>query len=76
MPPISFKKIALVLLAVIALSRLDKISATLSAIYEFFCDSLAPFHNSPAEGRFVVALAILALVYVTLFKLLHDRGRK
>jgi len=76
MPPISFKKIALVLLAVIALSRLDQILAVLAGIYEFFCDSLAPFHDSPPGGRFVVALAILALLYLTIFRLLHDRGRK
>lgn len=76
MPPISFKKIGLVLLAIIALSRLDKILAAGSGIYEFFRDSLSPFQDSPREGRFLVALAILVLVYVTVFRLLHDRGRK
>jgi len=76
MPPISFKKIALVLLAIIALSRLDRILAALSEGYEFFRDALAPFHDSPREGRFVVALGILAVVYVTVFRLLHDRDRK
>lgn len=76
MPPISLKKIAIILLAVIALSRLDKILAAGAAVYEFFADSLAPFFNGPVGGRFVVAVAILVLLYVTAFRLLHDRDRR
>jgi len=76
MAPISLKKIGIIVLVIIALSRLDKILAVATRIYQFFCDSLAPSRDTPAEGRFAVALAILVLVYVTVFKLLYDRGRK
>ena len=76
MPPISLKKIAIVLLLVIALSRLDKILAAGAIVYEFFCDALTPFFEGPRGGRFVVAVAILALLYVTAFRLLQDRNRK
>ncbi len=76
MAPISLKKIGIIVLVIIALSRLDRILAVATGIYQFFCDSLAPFRDTPAEGRFVVALAILVLVYVTVLRLLHNRGRK
>lgn len=76
MPPISLKKIAVVLLLVIALSRRDRILAAGAIVYEFFCDALAPFFEGPRGGRFVVAVAILALLYVTAFRLLQDRNRR
>jgi hypothetical protein len=76
MPSISFKKIAIVLLAIIALSRLDKICAVCAGICQFFLDSLQPWHDLPVHWRFVATLAILALLYITIFKLLYERGRK
>lgn len=87
MPPLSLKKIGLVLLSVIALSRLDRIFAALGAIHEasrrsltaicgFFREALAPFFNGPIGGRFAVAVALLALFYVTAFRILHDRYRR
>lgn len=76
MAPISLKKIGIIVLVIIALSRLDRILAIATDIYQFFCDSLAPFRDTPAEGRFAVALAILVLAYVTIFKFLYGRGRK
>jgi hypothetical protein len=76
MPSISFKKIAMVLLAVIALSRLDKICAAGAGIYQFFLDALQPWHDLPIHGRFVIAIAVLALLYITIFKLFYERGKK
>lgn len=76
MPSISFKKIALVLLTIIALSRLDKICAAGAGIYQFFVEAFQPWHDLPAHWRFVIAGALLALLYVTLFRFLCDRGKR
>jgi hypothetical protein len=76
MSSINIRKIAVLLLTIVALAHLDKILAVLSSVYEFFRDSLSPFRNSSAEGRFAVAVGMLALAYVTIFRLLHDRDKK
>jgi hypothetical protein len=73
MRPISSKKILIGLLVLIALSRWDKVSAFASSVYEFFYDALAPVRHGSADGRFLVALALLALLFITIFKLLYNR---
>lgn len=76
MRPISSKKILIILLALITMSRWDKVSSVASNVCRFLSDSLQPFHDMPVEGRFVVALLICALLYITIFKLFHDRNER
>jgi ABC-type multidrug transport system fused ATPase/permease subunit len=75
MPPISLKKVAIAILLIIVLSRLDRISAFASAVYYFFYDSFKGFH-CPARGRLALATLILALIYITIYKLLHEKINK
>ena len=76
MPPVSFKKVAVVFLTIVALSRLDRIYAAGSGIYEFFAEALQPWREFSAHMRLVIAVALLALAYVTIFQFLHGRGKK
>jgi hypothetical protein len=76
MRPISSKKILLLALVLLAMSRWDKVSAVASGFYQFIIDALEPLRDSPAQGRLAVASLILALVYITIFKVLYDRNRK
>lgn len=75
MRPISSKKIVIALLILFGLSRLDQVLAVASGIYHFFANSLQPFYDMPSTGRFVNALLILALLYITVFKLLYGRRK-
>ena len=73
MPPISLKKVIVAILIIILLSRLDRIIALMVRIYEAFYDSFEPLRNCPPGWKYVVALTFLALIYVTIFKLLQNR---
>jgi len=71
MRPLSSKKLLLLIVMVVAIWRWDKIFAVVVAICEYFRTALAPFHDMPPRGKFVVALLIIALVFITVFKLLY-----
>ena len=73
MRPISSKKILIILLVLLTMSRWDVVSSIASNAYQFFSAALQPFHDMPPQGQFVVAILICALLYITIFKLLHDR---
>jgi uncharacterized protein YggT (Ycf19 family) len=75
MQPISSKKLIIIVLIMIVLSRLDTVTAVLSNVYGFFSRALQPFHDMPPRGQFVDALLILLLLYITIFKLLYDRRK-
>jgi len=75
MPPISLKKVIVAILIIILLSRLDRIIALIVRIYEAFYDSFEPLRNCPPEGKYIAALVFLALVYITIFKLLQNRRK-
>lgn len=75
MRPISSKKIMAGVLILVALSRLDTVTAILSGIYGFFSRALQPFRDMPPRGQFVDALLILALLYYTAFVLLYNRRK-
>jgi len=70
MPPISLKKIAVVVLVIVALSRLDKVIALAFSTWQAVCDSFEPLRNSPPVARQIIVVLLLALVYITIFKLL------
>jgi len=76
MQPISFKKLVIAILIVIAMSKIDRISAFASAVYQFFYDSFEGLRTSPARGRLAVATLILALLYISIYKLLYEKIRK
>ena len=75
MPSISIKKVLIVILVVIILSKLDKVFAFFSRIYQFFYDSFEPLRNSPPLARYTAVLAFLALVWVTVYYLLLNRRK-
>ena len=76
MPPISFKKLVIVILIVIALSKIDRILAFASGIYQFFYNSFEGLRNSPVPGRLAVATLILALLYISIYKLVYEKMKK
>jgi hypothetical protein len=73
MPPISMKKVLIVILIVIGLSRLDRVIAFASKIYQFFYDSFEPLQTCPRNARLTLVLLALALLYITVFKLLYRK---
>ena len=76
MPPISMKKIFIAILIIFALSRLDRIIHLAHQIYTFFCDWLAPLNDTPPPGRVALAALLLALLYISVYKLLYEKIRK
>jgi len=76
MPRISFKKLVIGILIVIALSRIDRLLAFVSAVYQFFYDSFEGLRTSPARERLAIATLILALLYISIYKLLYEKIRK
>ncbi len=73
MPPISLKKLLIVILVVILLSRLDKVAMLGSRICGYIYESFEPFREFSKEQRYLVMLAFFALLYITIFKLLYKR---
>ncbi len=73
MPRISFKKIAIVLLVIVVLSRLDKVLAAISSAYAYVCESLEPLRRMSINQRYALLLLILVLFYVTAFRLWQMR---
>jgi len=73
MPPISLKKVAIALLVIIALSRLDKLLALAAVIWQGIYDSFEPLRNSPPVARQSIVVLVLALVYITIFKLIFRK---
>jgi len=73
MQEISIKKILIAVLIVIALSQIRKIAAFLKAVYQTFYDVFEPVRGWSPEWKYVNALMFLALIYVTIFKLILNR---
>jgi len=76
MPSLSMKKILIVILIVLALSKLDRIIEWCHHIYQFFYDWLSPLQNTPPPGRVALAALIIALIYISIYKILYDRMSK
>jgi hypothetical protein len=77
MPPISMKKVLIAILIVLALSRLDRLVHLIHQVYGFFCDWLSPLQSTPPPGRVAVAASILALIYISIYKIIYQRmGKK
>ena len=73
MPPISIKKIVFWIVIIILLSQIDHIIAFVLGIYRIFHFCFGPLRNCPVEAKYVVALLFLALVWITIYKLLFRR---
>lgn len=71
MPRISIKKILILLVVIITLSQLHKIAAVSKDIFGTFYDCFEPLRNSPPLGKYVVAIAALVLLYMTIVTLLR-----
>ena len=71
MPQISLKKILIFLVIIIALSHLDKIIAAFKDVYWAFYDCFEPLRDSPPLGKYVVAIAALVLLCMTIVTLLR-----
>ena len=75
-PPISMKKVLIAIVIVVMLSRLDRIIAFISAVYKTIDDSLEPARNFSSDLKYCILLAIFALLYISIFKLLYEKMRK
>lgn len=75
MPQISLKKLLLLLFIIILLSKLKLIIALFANIFTGFYDSFEPLRDSPPLGKYIAALLLLALLYITIFKLLLNRRK-
>ena len=73
MPRLSFKKIAIAFLILLLLSRSSKIIAYLSDLEWESWFTMEPLANSPPLQRYIATLAVLALIYVTIVKLLMKK---
>lgn len=76
MPPISMKKIAIGILIILVLARLDFIANVIHQIYGLFAEWLLPLRNTPPPGRVALAALLLALIYISIFKIVFERMRK
>jgi len=76
MPPISMKKIFIAILIIVLLSRLDRVLAFLSRIYEFFHESLDAAGNFSKGEKYVLCLLLLALLYISIYKLMYEKMKK
>ena len=73
MPPISFKKVVIVIVVIVLLSRLDRILALFCRGYLAVYDSLGPLRNSSTDMKFLVTVGLFVLIFVTIFSLLQKR---
>jgi len=72
---ISLKKLLLLLLIIILLAKFKLIITMITAIFMGFYDAFEPLRERPAAERYIVALAFLALIYLTIYKLLLNRKK-
>ena len=73
MPPISMKKVLVLILLVLLLFHWRFVADLCRHIGQIIYDSFEPLRNRPVEERYVVVLLLLALIYATLFRLLHRK---
>ena len=76
MPPISMKKVLIAILIIILLSRLDRVIAFAKRAYVTVYESFEPLRNCSAEARYIVLIAFLALIYISVFRLLQKYLRQ
>jgi len=76
MQPISMKKVFIAILIVLALSRLGRIIEMIRHLYQFIYDSLSPLQSTPSHGRVALAALLLALIYISIYKIIYDRMDK
>ena len=76
MQPISMKKIGILILFILVLSRLDIVINLIHRIYGLFAEWLSPLKDTPPPGRVALAALILALIYISIFKIVYERSRK
>jgi len=70
---ISLRKILILLLVILLLSRTGKILQLFSGLDFNGILTLEPLRDSPQEGRFLVTLGLFALAFITMFVLLNRR---
>lgn len=73
MPPISIKKVLTAILIIWLLSQVDHIfNFARSACQEIYI-AFEPLRNCSEEAKYVVTLAFLVMIYITVFELLKHR---
>jgi hypothetical protein len=70
------KKIGILILFILVLSRLDIVINLIHRIYGLFAEWLSPLKDTPPPGRVALAALILALIYISIFKIVYERSRK
>lgn len=70
---LSLKNIIIVVLIIVLLAHCGRVFRICAGMYVWVYDSLEPFRSAPPVGRYVLVVAVLLLIYVTVFKLFHKR---
>jgi len=70
---ISFKKIAIAFFVIFLLSRSRRILEALSGFDGGQILTLEPLKDSPEEGRFLVTLALMALIFLVILRVFLRR---
>lgn len=66
---ISLKKIAVIILGIIALAHLDQLLYKLDRIYRWFAESLEPIEDFPEGAQAAIAFLSILLCLVVLLKI-------
>jgi hypothetical protein len=73
MNKISFKKIAIAFLVIFLLSRSRRIIEFFSGLDMDDTLTIQPLRNCSEDMRYLITLALFALLYITVVRLLHKR---
>lgn len=76
MTKVDWKSVVIALLVLIVIARARQIAEFFSTFQGGDILTLTPLRDSSVEGRFVVTLGILALIFITIFCLLLLNKRK
>lgn len=75
MPPISWKKVLIVIGIVVVLAKFETIKSLLSHLGAMIYSSMDPLWQRPAEEKYVVAMLFYALIFIVVYKLIMKRRR-
>jgi len=76
MPKLSLKKILAVVLALVLLAYSRSIYEAIRHIWDWLATGLEPLRHTPPELRYVVTLLLLAFIFVFLYRLFMNRGKR
>jgi hypothetical protein len=76
MPVISIKKVLIFIGLIILLIHLKKFKNLIVNLWQIIYDNFEPLRRCSLEWRYVVTLMFLALLYITVFKIIKNKSMK